>query len=93
MLFEQRLHLHLIILTFCFGAQTQFTIANTGGVSFSWTATASSAGERVSPASGTLGGGKRQVVSVSRIMATGTITVTAPRARNAPQRVTITCRL
>jgi hypothetical protein len=72
---------------------TQFTVANTGGEPFSWTATASGTGYKLTPDSGTLDGGKQLVVTVSQIGATGTITVTAPSARNSPQQVTITCAI
>jgi hypothetical protein len=80
-----------ILLPRCLLAQTRFIIANTGGAPFAWTAIANVVGERVTPASGALGGGKQQTVDVSRITASGTITVTAPAARNSPQHVTITC--
>jgi hypothetical protein len=80
-----------ILLPRCLLAQTHFTVANTGGAPFAWTATANVAGERITPAGGTLGGEKEQTVDVSRITASGTITVTAAAARNSPQHVTITC--
>jgi hypothetical protein len=80
-----------ILLPRCLLAQTHFTIANTGSAPFAWTATANVLGERITPTSGTLGGDKEQTVDVSRITASGTITVTAPAARNSPQHVTITC--
>jgi hypothetical protein len=82
-----------IPLTLCLGATTQFTIANTGGVSFSWIATANGTGYKLTPDSGTLDGGKQQVVAVSQISATGKITVTAQSARNSPQQVSVNCTL
>ncbi len=72
-------------------AQTTFTVSNTGGAPFSWTATASGLTYKFSPSSGTLGGGEQTVVTVSMIALSGTITVTATNARNSPQHVTITC--
>jgi hypothetical protein len=80
-------------ITLCLGATTQFTISNTGGVSFSWTATANGTGYQLTPDSGTLNGGQRQVVSVSQIGASGVITVTAQSARNSPQQFSVTCTL
>jgi cytoskeletal protein RodZ len=77
----------------CVNAQTQFTIANTGGVSFSWIATANGTGYKLTPDGGTLDGGKQQIVTVSQIGATGKVTVTAQSARNSPQQVTIQCVL
>jgi hypothetical protein len=75
------------------GAQSQFTVANTGGVSFSWIATADGTGYKLTPDSGSLDGGKQQIVTVSRIGATGKITVTAQSARNSPQQVSVNCTL
>jgi hypothetical protein len=69
----------------------QFTVANTGGAAFSWIATASGTGYDLSPSSGTLEGGQQQTVTVRRISATGTITITAQSARNSPQQVSVTC--
>jgi hypothetical protein len=40
-----------------------------------------------------LDGGKQQLVTVSGILLSGTITVTAPSARSSPQQVSITCTL
>jgi hypothetical protein len=60
-------------------------------VSLSWTATANGTGYKLTPDSGTLDGEQQQVVTVSQISATGTITVTAQSARNSPQHVNITC--
>jgi hypothetical protein len=80
-------------LTLCLGAQTQFTIANTGAVSLSWMATANGTGYKLTPDSGTLDGGKQQTVTVSQIGATGKITVTAQSARNSPQQVSVNCVL
>lgn len=82
-----------ITLSTCVAAQTQFTVSNTGGAPFSWSVTASVTAYSLSPASGTLNGGAQQVVTVSGILLSGTITVTAPGARNSPQLVSITCTL
>lgn len=80
-------------LLLCLGAQTQFTISNTGGESFSWIATANGTGYKLAPDSGTLDGGKQQAVTVTQISASGTITVTAQSARNSPQQVSVSCTL
>jgi hypothetical protein len=80
-------------LTTCVAAQAQFTITNSGGEPFSWTATASAPGYRLSPSSGTLGGDEQVVVAVSGILFSGTITIAAPAAQNSPQSVTITCQV
>jgi hypothetical protein len=72
-------------------SQTTFTVSNTGGAPFPWTAMASGLTYKLSPSSGTLGGGEQTVVTVSMIALSGTITVTAANARNSPQHVTITC--
>jgi len=82
-----------ITLSTCVAAQTQFTVRNTGGATLSWSATASVTGYRLSPSSGTLNGGGQQVVTVSGILLSGTITVTAPGARQSPQQVSVTCQL
>jgi hypothetical protein len=80
-------------LLLCLGAQTQFTISNTGGESFSWIATANGTGYKLAPESGTLNGGQQQVVTVSQISASGKITVIAQSARNSPQQVSVNCTL
>jgi hypothetical protein len=59
----------------------------------SWSVTASVTGYSLSPASGTLNGGSQQVVTVSGILLSGTITVTAPGARQSPQQVSVTCQV
>jgi hypothetical protein len=82
-----------ITLSTCVAAQTQFTVRNTGGAPLSWSATASVTGYSLSPASGTLNGGGQQLVTVSGILLSGTVTVTAPGARQSPQKVSITCQL
>jgi hypothetical protein len=82
-----------VSITLCVGATTQFTITNTGGVSFSWTTTANGTGYKFTPDSGTLDGGQQQVVSVGQIGASGKITVTAQSARNSPQQVSVNCTL
>jgi hypothetical protein len=38
-------------------------------------------------------GGSQQVVTVSGILLSGAITVTAPGARQSPQQVSITCQV
>lgn len=73
------------------GAKTQFTVANTGGGSLTWSATASDATYTLAPSSGTVNGGSQDTVMVSGISGSGTITIDAPGAQNAPQQVTITC--
>jgi hypothetical protein len=82
-----------IPLSTCVGAQTQFTVSNTGGAPLSWSATASVTSYSLSPTSGTLNGGSQQVVTVSGILLSGTITVTAPGARQSPQQVSVTCQV
>jgi hypothetical protein len=82
-----------ITLSTCVAAQTQFTVSNTGGAPLSWSATASVTGYSLSPASGTLNGGSQQVVTVSGILLSGAITVTAPGARQSPQQVSVTCQV
>lgn len=76
----------------CLGAQMQFTVANTGGGTLDWTATAPSS-YRLSQASGTLAGGDQDVVTVSGISNSGLISITAPGIAGSPQTVTITCAL
>jgi cytoskeletal protein RodZ len=82
-----------ITLSTCAAAQTQFTVANTGGAPLSWSATASVTSYSLSPASGTLTAGSQQVVTVSGILVSGTITVTAPGAQQSPQQVNVTCQV
>jgi hypothetical protein len=82
-----------ITLATCIAAQTQFTVSNTGDASLSWSASASVTSYGLSPSSGTLNAGGQQVVTVSGILLSGTIMVTAPGARNSPQQVTITCQV
>ncbi len=82
-----------ITLSTCVAAQTQFTVQNTGGALLSWSATASVTGYSLSPASGKLNGGSQQLVTVSGILLSGTITVTAPGARQSPQQVSVTCQV
>jgi cytoskeletal protein RodZ len=82
-----------ITLSTCVAAQTQVTVANTGGEPLSWSATASVTGYSLSPASGTLNAGSQQVVTVSGILVSGTITVTAPGAQQSPQQVNVTCQV
>ena len=82
-----------ITLSTCVAAQTQFTVANTGGAPLSWSATASVTSYGLNPTSGTVNGGGQQVVTVSGILLSGTITVTAPGARQSPQQVSVTCQV
>jgi hypothetical protein len=79
-----------ITLTTCLAVtQTQFIVANTGGTSLSWTATGS--GYQISPASGSLPAGGHETVTVSNILLSGSVTVSAPNAQHSPQGVSITC--
>jgi serine/threonine-protein kinase len=71
--------------------QTQFTVANIGGTSLSWTALDNGGGFRLSPASGSIAAGGHETVTVSNILLSGSVTVSAPGAQNSPQTVTITC--
>jgi len=80
-----------IQFTACVSAQANFTVANTGGASFSWTATSNVSGYSITPSSGTIDAGKQDMVTVSGILLGGKVTITAPNARNSPQQVTITC--
>ena len=73
--------------------RAQFTVANTGGTSLSWSASAGSSGYTVSPTSGSLTPGQSVVVTVSTILVSGTVKISAPGALNVPQQVTITCKL
>lgn len=82
-----------IPLTVCLGSSAQFTVTNTGGSFMAWNATASRPAYKLSPQSGSLGSGERQTVTVSGISASGQITIAAPGAANAPQTVTINCKL
>jgi hypothetical protein len=54
---------------------------------------ASVTGYSLSPASGALTAGSQQVVTVSGILLSGTITVTAPGAQQSPQQVSVTCQV
>lgn len=79
-----------ITLTTCVAATTQFTLINTGGTPFSWTASPSGS-YKLSPGNGSLGAGMYQTVTVSNVLLSGTVTVTAPTAQSSPQHVSITC--
>jgi hypothetical protein len=68
-------------------------VRNTGDTPLSWSATASVTGYGLSPASGTVNAGSQQVVTVSGILLSGAITITAPGARQSPQQVRITCQV
>jgi hypothetical protein len=81
-----------ITLTACLAiTKTQFTIANTGGTSTSWTASATGTGYQISPASGGIAAGGQVTVTVSSILVSGSVTVSAPAAQHSPQHVSITC--
>jgi hypothetical protein len=81
-----------ITLTTCLAiTQTQFTVANIGGTSLSWTASATGSGYQMSPASGSIATGGQTTVTVSNILLSGSVTVSAPGAQHSPQRVSITC--
>ena len=70
----------------------QFTITNTGGTPLSWSASAGSSGYKLTPTSGNLDPGQQvSVTIISTSLVSGTMTVSAPGARNAPQYVTVTC--
>jgi hypothetical protein len=75
----------------CVAAQTQFTITNTGGQVLTWSVSASVTGYQISPGSGSIDPGLQETVTVSNILQSGIVTVSAPGARNAPQQVSITC--
>jgi hypothetical protein len=82
-----------ITKTVCVAAQAQFTVTNTGGTSMAWSAVPNPSGVTgytLSASSGTLQAGQQQLVTVSNITLSGTVTVTAAAA-NSPQIVTITC--
>jgi serine/threonine protein kinase len=81
-----------ITLTTCLAiTQAQFTVANTGGTSLSWTASDNGSGYQISPASGSLAAGGQETVTVSNILLSGSVTVSAPNAQHSPQHVGITC--
>ncbi|HEU5347834.1 MAG TPA: hypothetical protein VFU63_04400 [Ktedonobacterales bacterium] len=84
---------HQMTLSVCVSASARFTVTNTGGGSLAWSASASRAEYDVSPKSGLLASGQQQTVTVSGITLSGSVTVSAPRAADAPQTVTITCTL
>jgi hypothetical protein len=71
--------------------QAQFTVANTGGMSLSWTASDNGRVYQISPGSGSIAAGGQETVTVSNILLSGSVTVSAPNAQHAPQQVTITC--
>jgi hypothetical protein len=71
--------------------KAQFTVANTGGTPMSWSASAGGTGYTVTPSSGSIEPGEHETVTVSNILRSGTVTITAPSAHNSPQRVSITC--
>ena len=70
-------------------ALSKIRVANIGGTSLSWTATGS--GYQISPASGSLAAGGHETVTVTNILLSGSVTVSAPNAQHSPQRVSITC--
>jgi hypothetical protein len=71
------------------GQTKTFTITNKGGTTMEWSASATM--YRITPSSGTISAGGSQTVTVSNIYLNGTVTVTAPKAANSPQQVTIKC--
>jgi hypothetical protein len=82
---------HQIHLTLCVDGSAQFTVANSGGGTMEWSATASNALYQIAPPSGALSHDQQQAVTVSNITLSGQITIDASGAANAPQTVTITC--
>jgi hypothetical protein len=77
----------------CLGSSAKFTVTNAGDGVMRWSASASRPAYKLSPASGSLDGGQQQIVTVSGISASGTVTIAAPGAANSPQTVKITCTL
>jgi cytoskeletal protein RodZ len=71
----------------------QFTVANTGGTPMSWSASAAGSGYTLTPSSGSIDPGDHETVTVSKVLRSGTVTITAPSAHNSPQQVRITCTL
>jgi predicted Ser/Thr protein kinase len=71
--------------------QAQFTVANTGGMSLSWTASDNGRAYQISPGSGSIAAGGQETVTVSNILLSGSVTVSAPNAQHAPQHASITC--
>jgi hypothetical protein len=57
----------------------------------SWTASDTGSGYQISPASGSLAAGGQETVTVSNILLSGSVTVSAPNAQHSPQHVGITC--
>lgn len=82
-----------IALGVCVSASTQFTVTNTGDGTLAWSASASQSLYTLSPQGGFLDHGQQQIVKVSGVNLSGTITVSASGATNSPQTVTITCKL
>ena len=69
----------------------QFTVANTGGTPMSWSASAAGSGYTLTPSSGSIDPGEHETVTVSKVLRSGTVTITAPNGHNSPQQVRITC--
>jgi hypothetical protein len=72
------------------GGSAKFTIFNNGGSQLDWNASWTF-GYNVSPSAGTLGPGQSQQVSVSSILLSGTVTISASGAENSPEQVHFTC--
>jgi hypothetical protein len=75
----------------CATKSEQFTVSNSGGGSFTWSASASNLAYGVSPASGTLSSGQQTTVTVTDIVKSGSVNVEAPGVQGSPQTVSITC--
>lgn len=81
-----------ITLSACLAVtQAHFTITNTGGMPLSWTASDNGSGYQISPGSGSIAAGGQETVTVSNILLSGNVTVSAPNAQRSPEHVTITC--
>ena len=77
----------------CLESTATFTISNTGQAPLMWSASPSVSGYTISPGSGTVDGGHNETFTVSNILRSGMVTITAPGAINSPQQVTISCKL
>jgi len=71
-------------------APQKFTIYNNGGSLMEWSASWT-VGYSVSQSSGSIVAGGSQQVSVSSILLSGTVTITAPGAENSPVQVHFNC--
>jgi hypothetical protein len=77
----------------CVAAQVEFTVSNPGGTTLHWSASANVGGYTVSPAVGIIDAGLSEIVTVSGILQSGIVTITAPQAANSPMQVQINCVL